>query len=157
MKLCLVLRITAMECMQEGCFRSILLSMDLCFQMQQLFPSTPLTGRRYLKSKEMQHNVTPVSTATQSVGRLQTLLAGRQASPSETLLELFRFVLHNIKNREDTYAYVKVSLCLITHHALKTWGSGGNSSTSLDITRLRQVIIFMPLLQYPKEHPVPVG
>ncbi|XP_069675672.1 retinoblastoma-like protein 1 isoform X2 [Periplaneta americana] len=58
--------------------------------MQQLAPSTPLTGRRYLKSKELQLNVTPVSTATQSVSRLQTLLAGRQASPSETLLELFR-------------------------------------------------------------------
>lgn len=63
-----------------------------CFQMQQLAPSTPLTGRKYLKSKEMQHNVTPVSTATQSVSRLQTLLAGRQASPSDTLLELFRYV-----------------------------------------------------------------
>jgi hypothetical protein len=78
-----------------------------CFQMQQLFPSTPLTGRRYLKSKELQRNVTPVSTATQSVSRLQTLLAGRQASPSETLLELFRYVLH-INNWEHTYAHVKV-------------------------------------------------
>jgi hypothetical protein len=76
------------------------------FQMQLLCPSTPLTGRRYLRSKEMQHNVTPVSTATQSVSRLQTLLSGRQASPSETLLELFRFVFHNFNNIEDTYAYV---------------------------------------------------
>jgi hypothetical protein len=41
----------------------------------------------------VQHNVTPVSTATQSVSRLQTLLAGRQSSPSETLLELFRYVM----------------------------------------------------------------
>jgi hypothetical protein len=98
MKWRLVLWITAVECVQEGSFRSILLSTDFCFQMQQLFPSTPLTGRKYLKSKEMQHNVTPVSSATQSVGRLQTLVAGRQASPSETLLELFRFVLHDIKN-----------------------------------------------------------
>jgi retinoblastoma-like protein 1 len=83
--------------------------------MQQLFPSTPLTGRRYLKSKEIQHNVTPVSTATQSVSRLQTLLAGRPASPSETLLELFRFVLCNIKNRADIYVYVKVAL--VHNHA----------------------------------------
>ncbi|KDR11553.1 Retinoblastoma-like protein 1, partial [Zootermopsis nevadensis] len=60
------------------------------YSMQQLAPSTPLTGRKYLKSKDVQHNVTPVSTATQSVSRLQTLLAGRQAGPSETLLELFR-------------------------------------------------------------------
>ncbi|KAJ9576035.1 hypothetical protein L9F63_007135, partial [Diploptera punctata] len=58
--------------------------------IQHLAPATPLTGRRYLKTKEMQHDVTPVSTATQSVSRLQTLLAGRQAAPSETLLELFR-------------------------------------------------------------------
>lgn len=58
--------------------------------MQQLAPSTPLTGRNYLKSKEMQHNVTPVSTATQNVSRLLALLAGCQAGPSETVLELCR-------------------------------------------------------------------
>jgi len=57
----------------------------------------------------MQHSVTPVSTATQSVSRLQTLLAGRQASPSETLLELFRHVIY-INN--DT-VYVDMGTCLI--------------------------------------------
>lgn len=81
-----------------------------CLQLQQLAPSTPLTGRRYLKSKEVQHNVTPVSTATQSVSRLQTLLAGRQASPSETLLELFRCVLCSYV----TLCYV-VLLCYVNN------------------------------------------
>lgn len=54
---------------------------------QQLTPSTPLTGRKYLKSKEPS-NVTPVSTATQSVSRLQTLLSGRQAAPSPILQQI---------------------------------------------------------------------
>jgi hypothetical protein len=84
--------------------------------MQQLAPATPLTGRRYLKSKEMQHNVTPVSTATQNVSRLQTLLAGRQASPSETLLELFRYVCVYIRNCNCMYLWMLHTLndaCLI--------------------------------------------
>lgn len=53
-----------------------------------LAPATPLTGRRYLKDKESV-NVTPVSTATQSVSRLHTLLAGYKTSPSEKLLDIF--------------------------------------------------------------------
>ncbi|PVD21293.1 hypothetical protein C0Q70_19465 [Pomacea canaliculata] len=54
-----------------------------------LAPATPLTGRRYLKDKDPCH-VTPVSTATQSVSRLQALLSGRKTSPSDYLLEEFK-------------------------------------------------------------------
>lgn len=77
------------------------LSSDLAERMQQkrnlqqyvdkakpLAPSTPLTGRKFLKEKE-QTNITPVSTATQSVSKLQALLSGRKTSPSDTLLEIF--------------------------------------------------------------------
>ncbi|XP_064640132.1 retinoblastoma-like protein 1 [Lineus longissimus] len=56
-------------------------------QTKTLAPSTPLTGRRYLKEKDL--SITPVSTATQSVSRLQTLLSGRKTSPSDTLIEIF--------------------------------------------------------------------
>lgn len=58
--------------------------------MHHLAPSTPLTGRKYLKTKESVPDVTPVSTATQSVSRLQSMLVGKQACPSEALLEIFK-------------------------------------------------------------------
>ncbi|XP_028391773.1 LOW QUALITY PROTEIN: retinoblastoma-like protein 2 [Dendronephthya gigantea] len=54
---------------------------------RSLAPQTPLTGRRYLKDKDP--NVTPVSTATQSVSRLQSLLARCKPVPSEGLLAIF--------------------------------------------------------------------
>ncbi|KAK7498153.1 hypothetical protein BaRGS_00010741 [Batillaria attramentaria] len=58
-------------------------------ETRSLAPATPLTGRRYLKDKDPCH-VTPVSTATQSVSRLQALLSGRKTSPSDLLLEEFK-------------------------------------------------------------------
>lgn len=57
-------------------------------QTNSLAPSTPLTGRRYLKDKDP--STTPVSTATQSVSKLQTLLLGRKALPSDDLLDILR-------------------------------------------------------------------
>ncbi|CAH1277584.1 RBL1 [Branchiostoma lanceolatum] len=56
-------------------------------ETKSLAPSTPLTGRRYLKEKDP--TVTPVSTATQSVSRLQALLAGLKTAPSDNLTKLF--------------------------------------------------------------------
>ncbi|XP_075880767.1 retinoblastoma-like protein 1 [Nelusetta ayraudi] len=53
-----------------------------------LAPSTPLTGRVYLKEKELL--VTPVSSATQSVSRLQSMVAGLRTAPSDGLLHIFR-------------------------------------------------------------------
>ncbi|KAJ3602793.1 hypothetical protein NHX12_030541, partial [Muraenolepis orangiensis] len=53
-----------------------------------LAPSTPLTGRGYLKEKELL--VTPVSSATQSVSRLQSMVGGLRTTPSEQLLSIFR-------------------------------------------------------------------
>ncbi|XP_061688428.1 retinoblastoma-like protein 1 isoform X2 [Syngnathoides biaculeatus] len=53
-----------------------------------LAPSTPLTGRVYLKEKDAA--ATPVSAATQSVSRLQSMLAGLRAAPGEELLRIFR-------------------------------------------------------------------
>ncbi|XP_030635756.1 retinoblastoma-like protein 1 isoform X1 [Chanos chanos] len=54
---------------------------------RSLAPSTPLTGRRYLKEKDVL--VTPVSSATQSVSRLQSMVSGLKNAPSDTLLHIF--------------------------------------------------------------------
>ncbi|XP_041375450.1 retinoblastoma-like protein 1 isoform X2 [Gigantopelta aegis] len=62
-------------------------------ETRTLAPSTPLTGRRYLKEKDP--SITPVSTATQSVSRLQALLSGRKTSPSDALIEIFKDCSHN--------------------------------------------------------------
>lgn len=53
-----------------------------------LAPSTPLTGRVYLKEKDLL--VTPVSSATQSVSRLQSMVARLRTSPSEQLTQIFK-------------------------------------------------------------------
>ncbi|XP_063070863.1 retinoblastoma-like protein 1 [Engraulis encrasicolus] len=55
---------------------------------RSLAPSTPLTGRRYLKEKELL--VTPVSSATQSVSRLQSMVSGLRSAPSDALLSIFK-------------------------------------------------------------------
>ncbi|XP_029947253.1 retinoblastoma-like protein 1 isoform X1 [Salarias fasciatus] len=57
-------------------------------QSGSLAPSTPLTGRVYLKDKELL--VTPVSSATQSVSRLQSMVAGLRTAPSEALIQIFK-------------------------------------------------------------------
>ncbi|XP_028285453.1 retinoblastoma-like protein 1 [Parambassis ranga] len=53
-----------------------------------LAPSTPLTGRVYLKEKDLL--VTPVSSATQSVSRLQSMVARLRTAPSDNLMQLFK-------------------------------------------------------------------
>ncbi|KAK9529736.1 hypothetical protein VZT92_013811 [Zoarces viviparus] len=58
-----------------------------------LAPSTPLTGRVYLKEKDLL--VTPVSSATQSVSRLQSMVGGLRTAPSEQLLQIFRSCSRN--------------------------------------------------------------
>ncbi|XP_053971718.1 retinoblastoma-like protein 1 isoform X3 [Hylaeus volcanicus] len=65
-------------------------------QIQHLAPPTPLTGRGYLRPKDIT-NVTPVSTATQSVIRLQAMLAG-QTSPSENLLQILNSCSQDAKS-----------------------------------------------------------
>ncbi|XP_075702579.1 retinoblastoma-like protein 1 isoform X2 [Rhinoderma darwinii] len=71
------------------------------FEKRRLFaPSTPLTGRRYLKEKE--EVITPVSSATQCVIKLQSMVAGLRDTPSEHFLNLFkscsRIPIENIQN-----------------------------------------------------------
>ncbi|XP_032951184.1 retinoblastoma-like protein 1 isoform X2 [Rhinolophus ferrumequinum] len=56
-------------------------------------PSTPLTGRRYLREKEAV--ITPVASATQSVSRLQSIVAGLKNAPSEQLTSIFESCMRN--------------------------------------------------------------
>lgn len=72
---------------EEGKHRSISVSL----QSGSLAPSTPLTGRVYLKEKDLL--VTPVSSATQSVSRLQSMVVGLRTAPSEQLMQIFKSVV----------------------------------------------------------------
>ncbi|NWH55975.1 RBL1 protein, partial [Geococcyx californianus] len=59
------------------------------FEKKRSFaPSTPLTGRRYLREKEAV--ITPVASATQRVSRLQSIVAGLKNAPSEQLTVIFK-------------------------------------------------------------------
>uniref|UniRef100_A0A7M4FB31 RB transcriptional corepressor like 1 n=1 Tax=Crocodylus porosus TaxID=8502 RepID=A0A7M4FB31_CROPO len=65
------------------------------FEKKRSFaPSTPLTGRRYLGEKEVV--TTPVASATQSVSRLQSIVAGLKNTPSEQLIAVFELKLAEI-------------------------------------------------------------
>ncbi|KFU91295.1 Retinoblastoma-like 1, partial [Chaetura pelagica] len=64
------------------------------FEKKRSFaPSTPLTGRRYLREKEAV--ITPVASATQSVSRLQSIVAGLKNAPSEQLIAIFQSCARN--------------------------------------------------------------
>uniref|UniRef100_A0A0K2TLX7 Retinoblastomalike protein 1like [Bombus impatiens] n=1 Tax=Lepeophtheirus salmonis TaxID=72036 RepID=A0A0K2TLX7_LEPSM len=59
------------------------------FDGNSLIPNTPLSGKHYLKAKD-QLKITPVSTATYLVSRLNNLIGKREAEPSSKLLEFFK-------------------------------------------------------------------
>ncbi|KAG8446282.1 hypothetical protein GDO86_013930 [Hymenochirus boettgeri] len=64
------------------------------FEKKRSFaPSTPLTGRKYLKEEPAV--ITPVSSATQCVSRLQSMVAGLRNAPSEQLIEVFKSCVRN--------------------------------------------------------------
>ncbi|KAM6454055.1 retinoblastoma-like protein 1 isoform 2-T2 [Liasis olivaceus] len=63
------------------------------FEKRSFAPSTPLTGRSYLKEKESA--ITPVASATQSVSRLQSIVAGLKNAPSEQLVAIFESCIRN--------------------------------------------------------------
>ncbi|RWS25254.1 Retinoblastoma-like protein 1 [Leptotrombidium deliense] len=64
-------------------------------EAKTLAPTTPLSNRHYLRNREVVEYSTPVSNATQTVSRLQTLLLGRKNEPSQALVELFQLCKSN--------------------------------------------------------------
>ncbi|XP_063104453.1 retinoblastoma-like protein 1 isoform X2 [Cavia porcellus] len=80
------------------------------FEKKRSFaPSTPLTGRGYLREKETV--ITPVASATQSVSRLQSIVTGLKNAPSEQLTSIFESCMRNpmenimkiVKNIGETF------------------------------------------------------
>ena len=66
-----------------------------------LIPTTPLSGKHYLRAKE-QRNITPVSTATYLVSRLNALLIRREAEPTTRLKDLLGSSLEDAVKRVKT-------------------------------------------------------
>ncbi|KAL4676524.1 hypothetical protein H8959_010669 [Pygathrix nigripes] len=77
------------------------------FEKKRSFaPSTPLTGQRYLREKEAV--ITPVASATQSVSRLQSIVAGLKNAPSDQLTNIFEYVLLE----QDIFHHSLMACCL---------------------------------------------
>lgn len=81
------------------------------FEKRRSFaPSTPLTGRRYLKEKEAV--ITPVSSATQCVSRLQSMVTGLRNTPSEQLINIYKSCARNpMENIQNTVNDVQKRFC----------------------------------------------
>uniref|UniRef100_A0A8C2Q4P3 Retinoblastoma-like 1 (p107) n=1 Tax=Cyprinus carpio TaxID=7962 RepID=A0A8C2Q4P3_CYPCA len=93
-------------------------------KMHSLAPSTPLTGRRYLKEKEVL--VTPVSSATQSVSRLQSMVSGLRNSPN-CILFLSSSDLYMVKHLNSIEEQVLESKAWTKDSALWTALSNANN------------------------------
>ena len=96
--------------------------------------ATPLTGRNFLKAKEP-GSVTPVSTATQSVSRLQALVSGRQTGPSEELRRIFSECANN--PGESIQARVKEMGEKFCTHYVNQADEGRTTGFSMDMARKR--------------------
>ncbi|KAG9473840.1 retinoblastoma-like protein 1 isoform X2 [Eleutherodactylus coqui] len=86
-------------------------SLQQHFEKRRSFaPSTPLTGRRYLKEKEAV--ITPVSSATQCVSKLQSMVTGLRNTPSEQLANIFKSCARNpAENIQNTVSDVQKRFC----------------------------------------------
>ncbi|XP_011254213.1 retinoblastoma-like protein 1 isoform X3 [Camponotus floridanus] len=110
--------------------------------IQYLAPPTPLTGRKYLRSKDMS-NITPVTTATQSVIKLQALIAG-QSTPSEGLLQM----LSNCS--QDVKSSVEAKVKQIGEQFCANYNNNVNDGSTSDFGKKRFVMgqtLFYKLLE----------
>nr|XP_014340716.1 PREDICTED: retinoblastoma-like protein 1 isoform X2 [Latimeria chalumnae] len=100
---------------------------------RSLAPSTPLTGRRFLKEEAAV--VTPVSSATQSVSRLQSMVAGLRNTPSEQLLSIFKSCLRD--PTETIVSRVKEMGEKFCHHYTQSSEDQPGSHMDFAVNRLR--------------------
>ncbi|XP_012540035.1 retinoblastoma-like protein 1 isoform X4 [Monomorium pharaonis] len=110
--------------------------------IQYLAPPTPLTGRKYLRSKDMS-NITPVTTATQSVIKLQALIAG-QSAPSESLLQM----LNNCS--QDVKSSLEAKVKQIGEQFCANYNSNANNGSASDFAKKRLLMgqtLFYKLLE----------
>lgn len=66
-------------------------------ELKTLTPTTPLSNRHYLKNRDA-FPITPVSSATQTVSQLHSLLLDRKDQPSQSLLDIFAECTENPKD-----------------------------------------------------------
>ncbi|KAL6425135.1 hypothetical protein ACFW04_009426 [Cataglyphis niger] len=110
--------------------------------IQYLAPATPLTNRKYLRSKDMS-NITPVTTATQSVIKLQALIAG-QSAPSEGLLQM----LNNCS--QDVKSSIEAKVKQIGEQFCANYNNNVNDGSTSDFGKKRLIMgqtLFYKLLE----------
>ncbi|XP_063816256.1 retinoblastoma-like protein 1 isoform X2 [Pseudophryne corroboree] len=102
------------------------------FEKRKSFaPSTPLTGRRYLKEKEAV--ITPVSSATQCVSKLQSMVTGLRNAPSEHLINVFKLCARNpMDNILNTVKDIGQRFC---HHYTQPFGDQTGSHIDFAVNR----------------------
>ncbi|XP_011313667.1 retinoblastoma-like protein 1 isoform X2 [Fopius arisanus] len=110
-------------------------------QIRDLAPPTPLTGRKYLRTKDMT-SVTPVATATQSVIHLQALLAGRQPAPSDILLDMFKSCA------TDVTTLVEVKVKEIGERFCATYSQNSEEGDTLNLDFGKKRLILAQTLFY---------
>ncbi|KAM9296189.1 retinoblastoma-like protein 1 [Gastrophryne carolinensis] len=102
------------------------------FETRRSFaPSTPLTGRRYLKEETVV--ITPVSSATQCVSKLQSMVAGLRNAPSEQLVNVFRTCSRNpLENILNTVKDIGQKFC---HYYTQPSGDHAGSHIDFAVNR----------------------
>ncbi|XP_036758234.2 retinoblastoma-like protein 1 isoform X2 [Manis pentadactyla] len=107
-------------------------------------PSTPLTGRRYLQEKEAV--ITPVASATQSVSRLQSIVAGLKNAPSEQLINIFESCMRN--PMENITKIVKVVGETFCQHYTQSTEEQPGSHIDFAVNRLKLAeILYYKILE----------
>ncbi|CAI9540086.1 unnamed protein product [Staurois parvus] len=102
------------------------------FETRRSFaPSTPLTGRRYLTPEPVVS--TPVSSATQCVSKLQSMVTGLRNSPSEQLNNVFRLCARNpMENIQNIVKDIGQRFC---HHYTQPSGDQAGSHIDFAVNR----------------------
>lgn len=107
-------------------------------ERRTLAPCTPLSNRHYLTNRDL-GAMTPVSNATQTVSRLQSLLIGFKDQPSANLLSLFDKCTENPTNAIKKRV-LKMSECFLqayTADSTDTDNSSLSAQQSQDFAKKR--------------------
>jgi len=120
-------------------------NLEMEFSGESLIPSTPLSGRHYIKSKEQQL-VTPISTATYLVSRLNKMVAGRKSGGGPELATIFAKCNENTK--ENLKEKIKVLGSKFTDRYTAPTDNHPGSHASFAAMRLRMgEVLFYRILE----------
>ncbi|CAB4061237.1 RBL1 [Lepeophtheirus salmonis] len=89
------------------------------FDGNSLIPNTPLSGKHYLKAKD-QLKITPVSTATYLVSRLNNLIGKREAEPSLGIYFSENYTARSDKHpgSQGSFARMRLKMGVILYYKL---------------------------------------